>query len=454
MNGPSPERMLIVCTGLGGKVKRGQIPLTKYLLVVCLLALFLLTTSIQARAEETQPSGFASTAATTEDTNQDVIVKPGLLEAERAALLRKIQEAKGNGIGIQGYMIAFQDLERMVEKGALQESIKARLESIAKALDNQMSSLQPLQTKSSVDKVPSAKKSEKLMTLEQARLYMLSLVNSDRSKHHLAPLAYDHTASIAAQKHTNEMATLVYCRHWDITGKKPDQRYTEAGGTHCVSENVGMRYYVSRKRAIEVSQLSQLGRLSLDMNPHFSVADLKGIESFFMKEEPPNDHHKQQVLDPHHNKLGVGLSYSKHDDGRSCIVIAQEFVDDYGEYSRLPVKILRGKPFEVSGTLASAVGFSSIAVYWEPAPKPISLEEMEHMPLSYSIANDSVASYSVKDSLSPIKVWTNRRGQQSFCAHITPQAAWRDGLYYIVIWASSKDCNLFSVSCRTVLLDP
>ena len=95
----------------------------------------------------------------------------------------------------------------------------------------------------------------------------------------------DETA--AAQNHCDEMARVGYIAHWDTAGKKPWQRYTEAGGRHNVGEN--------------------LDYCILPTEEMFSGEQLEGLESSFMSEKPPEDGHREQILTPQHNKLGVGL---------------------------------------------------------------------------------------------------------------------------------------------------
>src|SRR5689334_15351400 len=76
------------------------------------------------------------------------------------------------------------------------------------------------------------------LTLDEARQYMLELVNRDRAALGLKPVRLDPLAAAAGQKHADEMAVNRYMAHWDLAGKLPDQRYTELGGIHHVQENV------------------------------------------------------------------------------------------------------------------------------------------------------------------------------------------------------------------------
>src|SRR5579862_2522960 len=69
-----------------------------------------------------------------------------------------------------------------------------------------------------------------LLTKEQARTYLLELINRDRATKGLDAVLLDPISQTAAQHHAEEMAVHGYMAHWDLAGKLPDQRYTEAGG--------------------------------------------------------------------------------------------------------------------------------------------------------------------------------------------------------------------------------
>lgn len=109
--------------------------------------LVLLVTTGCALAEESKPLESSHALRQSHDSfGQVVAVIAGPLETDRMALLTRIQEAKGAGIGIQPYMTAFQNLESMVENGAPLESIRTRLDSLKAALNDQ---LLPLKQESS-----------------------------------------------------------------------------------------------------------------------------------------------------------------------------------------------------------------------------------------------------------------------------------------------------------------
>jgi len=272
-----------------------------------------------------------------------------------------------------------------------------------------------------------------LMTLGQARLYMLSLVNADRAKYHLSPLTMDSIAESVAQKHCQEMAVRDYLAHWDLAGKKPWERYNELGGSHNISENLAVRPTAAN---------TQL----------FLASDIEALQASFMSEYPPSDGHKKQILRPEHNKLGVGLSYSQNINGRARLYLAQEFIDLYGNYLPLPKMISRGKSFQVKGRLFPGVELFQVAIDWEPKPTPMTrtqLNDTEHC--SHGI--DLIATLSPKSDPECFQL-SKQNGQQVFCVRVDPDKNWKSGLYHIEISAKlPKLSEPIIVSTRTVYLD-
>src|SRR4051812_37414925 len=132
------------------------------------------------------------------------------------------------------------------------------------------------------------------MNVEQARRYVLALVNRDRAEHGLSQLTMDDAASRAGQRHAEDMARAGYTAHWGTDGSVPEQRYTDAGGTDFVQENAGC--------------LADGRRRKLDAVPRFDAASLERVERAFMDEQPPHDGHRRNILKPTHVSFGVGVA--------------------------------------------------------------------------------------------------------------------------------------------------
>src|SRR5690606_6268330 len=132
------------------------------------------------------------------------------------------------------------------------------------------------------------------MTLDQAREYVLALVNRDRSEAGLDPVERDEVAEQAAQRHAEDMSQHGFTAHWGTDGSVPEQRYSEAGGTQMVQENAACFFDGVQRE--------------LDPDPRFSADELAKIETAFISEVPPADGHKRNILKASHTHLGVGLA--------------------------------------------------------------------------------------------------------------------------------------------------
>lgn len=372
-------------------------------------------------------------------------VVPGPLEDSRKLLLAEIEDANKKGVGTKTYMALFRDLEVMVKNGEPERNIESDLKKIREALKEQLldQPANPWTTTNPSARLtkPYAYLNSKIMPLAQARAFVLELVNKERAIHRLAPLVMDSIANAAAQMHSDEMARMGCVAHLDSRGRTPDQRYTELGGTHNVGENIASYSLVNHN--------GNPNELHNVKGYQFSAARLSKLEADFMNEKPPDNLHRLQTLSPEHNRLGVGLSYSENSNGQWCLVLDQEFIDQYGEYSKIPQKIVPGTAFKVSGSLNAGVILNSISIRWDPEPRPLTKEELIKSSHEYGLPEISVENY-FSESNKAIKLW-NQNGHQHFSLRVVPNYRWKPGLYYIVIDAVKKN-HVITVSSRTTHL--
>jgi uncharacterized protein YkwD len=183
------------------------------------------------------------------------------------------------------------------------------------------------------------------MNLEQARRYVLALVNRDRAEHGLPAVVMDDAANRAGQRHAEDMAHFGYTAHWGSDGSVPEQRYSEAGGSDFVHENAGC--------------LGDGKLRKLDAAPRFEAAELERVERAFMDEKPPHDGHRRNILKPSHTGFGVGVAKPS---GVGLACLSQEFVDDYGDYAALPKSARAGDVVSISGDVKGAVAFGGVGI--------------------------------------------------------------------------------------------
>jgi uncharacterized protein YkwD len=193
------------------------------------------------------------------------------------------------------------------------------------------------------------------LNVEQARRYVLTLVNRDRAANGLPAVALDETASRAGQRHAEDMAREGYTAHWGSDGSVPEERYSDAGGTDFVQENAGC--------------LADGEKRELDTAPHFEARELERVEHAFMDEKPPRDGHRKNILKPGHTAFGVGVAKPK---GVSLACLSQEFVDDYGDYAALPKSTSAGVTLHIEGDVKGPVAFGGVGIGRIDPAKPLS----------------------------------------------------------------------------------
>ncbi|MBY0547388.1 MAG: tetratricopeptide repeat protein [Candidatus Obscuribacterales bacterium] len=277
---------------------------------------------------------------------------------------------------------------------------------------------QPVQSTAAVTTTDAAEVSKNgLLTLDEARRYLLKIINRDRVANKLNALEMDPIATTAGQAHADEGARRHRLSHWSIDGRKPVQRYTEAGGQDYVMENgYGVRDLPSNYVPSDP--------------PLFDRKELDECHRSMMTEVPPDDGHKQNILNPTHTHLGVGLSALHQKDYPQILslYVAEEFVTRKGTYSPLPPVLVPGVAVNFEGKLDQGYTFDAVHIYKEPLPKPINPAPAG----GYSLAPDYVISAFPSRPLPESRVDTNG---ESFKGSFTPGPSWKPALYYIYVWA-------------------
>ncbi len=189
------------------------------------------------------------------------------------------------------------------------------------------------------------------ITLDEARAYMLELVNGARAAEGIQKLGKDALAETVAQKHADDMAIYAYLSHWNTQGATPIMRYTLEGGTHGVTENVTLfsgnaRIYLTRK-----------------------------VVEFMHGQFMHSEGHRENLMSPEHTGLGVGIGFAVFADGTSVFTCDQTFIAEYASLSEMPKSVQLGTPLKVSGTIdASRAKFAFVGLGWSPFPQPLTRE--------------------------------------------------------------------------------
>ena len=297
---------------------------------------------------------------------------------------------------------------------------------------------------------PQYQSQEQRELLEQndARNYMLSLINRDRASVAAPPVVLDEIGTRAGQIHSDEMAVNGYLSHWTMDGRKPDQRYTDAGGKDAVAENAFVNL---EGDAAEESKTPN--KLELHSAQVFHRYELDQIESSFFNEKPPNDGHRQNIIDPAHTSVGIGLSYASYFGMGVRTACTQEFVNHYGDYDDIPKTLTLGQKLSIRGKLNKGAHLVSIDLRRESMPKAMTIAELNKTS-SYGIPDDAVEDYSIEssDNKPPIKV-KSLDDVEEFSLDVSTKRDWQPGLYYLCIFAEFGDSRKAElISTRTIEL--
>jgi hypothetical protein len=236
----------------------------------------------------------------------------------------------------------------------------------------------------------------------------------------------DTQASKAGLRHARDMAANGFTGHIGSDGSTPEQRYTESGGTDFVQENSAC--------------LSDTVERGAEAKPRFEPAKLAALHGMFMAEVPPNDGHRRNVLDPLHNRVGIGLAQPR---GVTQPCLTQEFVDDYGDYAPLPRE---GKStLRVAGTISAPLVFGGVGLGRTPLPVPVPRERLNGK--AYRIpAPDTLYFPAGFKTPKPVKV-----EGRSFSIDLELGKSSPPGSYAVTIWAKKPSSpKLFMISMRTI----
>jgi hypothetical protein len=211
----------------------------------------------------------------------------------------------------------------------------------------------------------------------------------------------------------------------------PETRYSAAGGTDIAFENAACFFdNVARK---------------LDKGALFLATELERIESAFINEKPPHDGHRRNILNPWHNRIGIGLSQP---EGITVPCAAQEFVDHYGKYEPIATAANLGTRIHVAGEMMAPASFGAVAVARIDIPKPREPADLNGTG-SYQLPAP-FATYLPKGFVTPIEVKVDGN---RFSVDVPLDDRGRPGVYEVSVWGLvPESSDLVTLSLRTVVV--
>jgi hypothetical protein len=148
-----------------------------------------------------------------------------------------------------------------------------------------------------------------------------------------------------------------YFSHWDMKGMKPHMRYTLAGGTEAVTENIA----------------AYVGGIDTDLK-----TALKNLEWIMMYDDVSSQWgHRDNILTPFHNKVSIGISYAQS----KGLYFVEDFVNDYVEWSRLTVS---NGEVNMAGTIEkTGLTIQHVAIYFDN-PTSLTAQQLANPPYDHS----------------------------------------------------------------------
>jgi uncharacterized protein YkwD len=191
--------------------------------------------------------------------------------------------------------------------------------------------------------------------------YMLQLINTDRAQNGVTSnVTLDYNP--AAQQHAYSMLVNNYFSHWDTQGFKPYMRYTIAGGTGSVEENVAYVQFTGRFTSTSAVE-SALNQMEYDM-VYNDAAHQNG--------------HRFNILDPYHNMVSIGIAYDSN-----FVYLVQDFENKYITWSVQPALSANGQVV-FSGGFNMSSQIQLIQVFYDTPPQPLTPNQLSNSPYAGS----------------------------------------------------------------------
>ncbi len=272
--------------------------------------------------------------------------------------------------------------------------------------------------------------------------YVLTLINNNRQNASLENVSYINIGS--AQEHSDSMLEYGYLSHWDIYGLKPYMRYTVFGGNGSVEENVA---YIYNSSGINV--LNALKEMEYSM--------------IYDDEQCCNNGHRDNILDPNHNYVSIGVAYN-----RTTVYLTEDFINQYITWFYNTPSYNNGT-MELKGATATNESLFEILVTYDDPIQPMSVAQL-NMTRDYSYGNtiagvgytlgNSVVRYQDLDTINASTYTTQGNNFDVAFDMSSLIQQYGPGEYTILVWLNGngqtncqQNCNSFVGSTYTVFIN-
>lgn len=190
----------------------------------------------------------------------------------------------------------------------------------------------------------------------------LAAINGDRAAFGLP--AVELSDNQAAQVHAEDVFATKQISHWLTTGEKPYMTYTRLGGSGSVHQNVA----ISGFSQAEYDRCVSSFLLCEKIDPIAAIEELE-YEMMYNDLECCNDGHRENILDPSHTHVSIGIVYDDY-----YLALVQNFENDYG----LQVEV-DGTRVTIEGPTPGRASLEHIVIYYDPLPSPDAYEQNKKM---------------------------------------------------------------------------
>jgi hypothetical protein len=204
------------------------------------------------------------------------------------------------------------------------------------------------------------------MPREELVQHVLNRINKDRADFGLLPVEL--SSNQAAQIHAEDVFGTRQISHWMTNGEKPYMTYTQYDGEGSVQQNVAIAGFSPEQ--YEQCVTNMLVKCE-EVEP-LSTIDQLQYEMMYNDKECCNDGHKDNILNPRHTHVSIGIVYDQY-----YLTLVQNFENNYG----LDVDV-EDSVIEISGTLLEGQ-LDHIAIYYDEMPTRAAYEQNKNL-LSYS----------------------------------------------------------------------
>ena len=279
---------------------------------------------------------------------------------------------------------------------------------------------------------------------EELVQYVLDRVNKDRTEMGLLPVKL--SSNEAAQMQAEDVFRTKQISHWTTNGEKPYMTYTQYDGEGSVQQNVAIAGFSPEQYEQCVTNIL----VECEKIEPLSTIEQLQNEMMYNDKECCNDGHRNNILDPHHTHVSIGIVYDQY-----YLAFVQNFENNYG----LNVDV-KNSEIEVSGRLLDGQ-LDHIAIYYDEMPTREVYEQNKDL-LSYS-AGELVAmvvkplppGYYYESPQGYNLIEANRWDVQRDSVNVTfdlADAVDKDGAY--TLFAQVKDGNeMFDVTSYSVFVN-